>query len=227
MNQDGESRPAWGRKGGHRWWCNLTFATLPPAVQNERQPRSVTQVHQGNPEAVSGRELLLVSPVPRVPSPLGAPPVSSARAVRPGALTPSGQRHFMASLISAETGTKLEPEDGEWEENRVPWPDAAVHTQPESSPRMGGTQTIPAPPHHLLHHGLMFPQLMRISMSPAMSLSSPPPPAAWTALMRLLLGCSSWPSSGPKAYPCSPACPSGTRYTHLAALVRANRYLCR
>ncbi|XP_049639906.1 photoreceptor-specific nuclear receptor [Suncus etruscus] len=83
------------------------------AVQNERQPRSVNQIHQGNPEVVSGRELLLMSPDPAVPSPLGAPPVSAARVLRPGALTPSGQRHFMASLISAETGMKLEPEDAD------------------------------------------------------------------------------------------------------------------
>lgn len=51
---------------------------------------------------------------PAGPSPRGPTPVSAARALGPGALTPPGHHHFMASLITAETCAKLEPEDGKW-----------------------------------------------------------------------------------------------------------------
>lgn len=50
------------------------------------------------------------------PSPRGPTPVSAARALGPGACTPPGQQYFMASLITAETCAKLEPEDGKWED---------------------------------------------------------------------------------------------------------------
>lgn len=62
-------------------------------------------------------------------------------------------------------------------------------------------------------------QLMRTSMSPAMTPSSPRPhippphPVVWTASMRRLPACSSWLSSGPRACLCSPTYLSGTRYT--------------
>uniref|UniRef100_A0A8C9MAE1 Nuclear receptor subfamily 2 group E member 3 n=1 Tax=Panthera tigris altaica TaxID=74533 RepID=A0A8C9MAE1_PANTA len=50
---------------------------------------------------------------PAGPSPRGPTPVSAARALGPGALTPPGHHHFMASLITAETCAKLEPEDAD------------------------------------------------------------------------------------------------------------------
>ena len=65
-------------------------------------------------------------------------------------------------------------------------------------------------------------QPTRISMSPAMTPSSPrphtpPPPVPWTASMRRRLACSSWPSSGPRTCRCSPTCPSGIRYARQGA----------
>ncbi|XP_055984778.1 photoreceptor-specific nuclear receptor [Sorex fumeus] len=80
------------------------------AVQNERQPRSLAQARPDGPVAPPelGRELLLIPPAAPGPSPRGEPPVSAPRA-----LAPSSQRHFTASLISGETGAKLEPEDAD------------------------------------------------------------------------------------------------------------------
>lgn len=77
------------------------------AVQNERQPRSTAQVRLDSMEADSeprGPETLISPPGPTGSSPRSQPPVSAARALG---------HHFMASLITAETCTKLEPEDGE------------------------------------------------------------------------------------------------------------------
>ncbi|KAM9585901.1 photoreceptor-specific nuclear receptor [Trichechus inunguis] len=82
------------------------------AVQNERQPRSTAQIRlePGNEPRL---EPLAVPPPQAGPSPRGPTPVSAARALGPGALMPPGHHHFMASLITAETGAKLEPEDVE------------------------------------------------------------------------------------------------------------------
>ncbi|KAI5163874.1 photoreceptor-specific nuclear receptor [Manis pentadactyla] len=85
------------------------------AVQNERQPRSTAQVR---PDSVgSDKELQLEPRGTRLalagPSPRGPIPASAARALGPGACTPPGQQHFMASLITAETCAKLEPEDAD------------------------------------------------------------------------------------------------------------------
>ncbi|XP_038435818.1 photoreceptor-specific nuclear receptor isoform X1 [Canis lupus familiaris] len=65
------------------------------AVQNERQPRSAAQVRPGSGAPAS--EPALES--------LGAPPAPASAA--------PGHHHFMASLITAETCAKLEPEDAE------------------------------------------------------------------------------------------------------------------
>ncbi|XP_006888399.1 PREDICTED: photoreceptor-specific nuclear receptor [Elephantulus edwardii] len=81
------------------------------AVQNERQPRSTAQVRL-EPSTESRPEALVVPP-PAGPSPRGPTPVSAARALGPGTLTPPGHHHFMASLITAETCAKLEPEDAD------------------------------------------------------------------------------------------------------------------
>ncbi|KAM5242954.1 photoreceptor-specific nuclear receptor isoform 1-T8 [Hipposideros larvatus] len=82
------------------------------AVQNERQPRSTAHVR-----LVSDREPqlapLVALPASAGPSPRGPMSVSAARALGPGALTPPGHHHFMASLITAETCAKLEPEDAD------------------------------------------------------------------------------------------------------------------
>lgn len=185
--------------------------TLPasPAVQNERQPRSTAQTHLHR--VASDREPPpepLVAPLaPAGPSPQGPTPVSAARALGPGACTPPGHHHFMASLITAETYAKLEPEDGKWEDGLYP------HTQAPEHPcfllKSSG-----------LCHSLLLQQLMRTSMSPAMTPSfprphiPPPPPVVWTASMRRQLACSSWLSSGPRTCLCSPTCPSGIRYIH-------------
>ncbi|XP_040824418.1 photoreceptor-specific nuclear receptor [Ochotona curzoniae] len=77
------------------------------AVQNERQPRSTAQVRLDSMEADSeprGPETLISPPGPTGSSPRSQPPVSAARALG---------HHFMASLITAETCTKLEPEDAD------------------------------------------------------------------------------------------------------------------
>ncbi|XP_072594230.1 photoreceptor-specific nuclear receptor [Vulpes vulpes] len=65
------------------------------AVQNERQPRSAAQVRPGSGAPAS--EPALES--------LGAPQAPASAA--------PGHHHFMASLITAETCAKLEPEDAE------------------------------------------------------------------------------------------------------------------
>ncbi|EQB78055.1 photoreceptor-specific nuclear receptor-like protein [Camelus ferus] len=85
------------------------------AVQNERQPRSTTQVRRDSVESDPGPRLdpLGAPPVPAGPSSQGPTPVSAARALGPRALTPPGHHHFMASLITAETCAKLEPEDAD------------------------------------------------------------------------------------------------------------------
>ncbi|XP_012785142.3 photoreceptor-specific nuclear receptor [Ochotona princeps] len=77
------------------------------AVQNERQPRSTAQVRLDSMDADSkpqGPEALASPPGPMGPSPRSQPPVSAARALG---------HHFMASLITAETYAKLEPEDAD------------------------------------------------------------------------------------------------------------------
>ncbi|XP_062060870.1 photoreceptor-specific nuclear receptor [Lepus europaeus] len=76
------------------------------AVQNERQPRSTAQVRLDSMEADSEArpESLAAPPGPAGPSPRGHPPSSAARALG---------HHFMASLITAETCAKLEPEDAD------------------------------------------------------------------------------------------------------------------
>ncbi|XP_020037519.2 photoreceptor-specific nuclear receptor [Castor canadensis] len=76
------------------------------AVQNERQPRSTAQVHLDSMESSSESrpEPLVASSTLAGPSPLSTMPVSAARALG---------HHFMASLISAETCAKLEPEDAD------------------------------------------------------------------------------------------------------------------
>uniref|UniRef100_A0A8D1SQJ4 Photoreceptor-specific nuclear receptor n=1 Tax=Sus scrofa TaxID=9823 RepID=A0A8D1SQJ4_PIG len=83
------------------------------AVQNERQPRSTAQVRLDSRESDPEHQLepLAAPSTPAGPSPRGPMPVSAARALGPQALTPPGHHHFMASLITAETCAKLEPED--------------------------------------------------------------------------------------------------------------------
>ncbi|EDL25990.1 photoreceptor-specific nuclear receptor [Mus musculus] len=76
------------------------------AVQNERQPRSMAQVHLDAMETGSDprSEPVVASPALAGPSPRGPTSVSATRAMG---------HHFMASLITAETCAKLEPEDAE------------------------------------------------------------------------------------------------------------------
>ena len=104
-------------KGACDPWGVLTLPAS-PAVQNERQPRSTAQVRMDRVESDTEPwlEPLAAPPTPAGPSPRGPTPVSAARALGPRALTPPGHHHFMASLITAETCTKLEPEDGKWED---------------------------------------------------------------------------------------------------------------
>lgn len=120
MNQDGESRTPSRRgmaedMGVHDPWGVLTLPTS-PAVQNERQPRSTAQVRMDSVESETEPRLqpLATPPALAGPSSRGPTPVSAARALGPQALMPPGHHHFMASLITAETCTKLEPEDGKW-----------------------------------------------------------------------------------------------------------------
>ncbi|XP_051837884.1 photoreceptor-specific nuclear receptor [Antechinus flavipes] len=89
------------------------------AVQNERQPRSTAQVRLDSIELDPSLrpEHLATSragPQPASPIVLGLRgPASASVAAAPGAraLTPPGNHRFLASLMTAETCAKLEPED--------------------------------------------------------------------------------------------------------------------
>lgn len=88
--------------------CSVPNLPSSPAVQNERQPRSTAQVRLDSVESDGEPrpQPLVVSPAQAGPSPQGSTPASTARALG---------HHFMASLITAESCAKLEPEDGKWE----------------------------------------------------------------------------------------------------------------
>ncbi|XP_019354875.2 photoreceptor-specific nuclear receptor [Alligator mississippiensis] len=92
------------------------------AVQNERQPRSTAQVRLDSieldselkPEHLATTREAPPPPCPAVASLRG--PISSAAAVGtpgPRAPTPPSNHRFMASLMTAETCAKLEPEDAD------------------------------------------------------------------------------------------------------------------
>ncbi|KAM5178164.1 photoreceptor-specific nuclear receptor [Callospermophilus lateralis] len=76
------------------------------AVQNERQPRSTAQIRLDSVESDGEPrpQALVVSPAQAGPSPQGSTPASTARGLG---------HHFMASLITAESCAKLEPEDAD------------------------------------------------------------------------------------------------------------------
>lgn len=99
----------------------LTLRPASAAVQNERQPRSTAQVRLDSieldselkPEHLATTREAPPPPCPAVASLRG--PISSAAAVGtpgPRAPTPPSNHRFMASLMTAETCAKLEPEDG-------------------------------------------------------------------------------------------------------------------
>ena len=67
------------------------------AVQNERQPRNSAQVRQDQIEAELEHPL--------------AGSASTVSATHP-AFSPGNNHRFMASLMTAETSAKLEPDDG-------------------------------------------------------------------------------------------------------------------
>ncbi|KAK4821057.1 hypothetical protein QYF61_012237 [Mycteria americana] len=87
------------------------------AVQNERQPRSTAQVRLDSIELdteLPPEHVATTREVPLTPCP--APRSSSATvAITPGprAPTPPTNHRFMASLMTAETCAKLEPEDAD------------------------------------------------------------------------------------------------------------------
>ncbi|XP_034288528.1 photoreceptor-specific nuclear receptor [Pantherophis guttatus] len=91
------------------------------AVQNERQPRSTAHVHLDSTDLHSERQPEHVAATQGAPTPPHhslqshrVPPGCSASGVlRAQALTPSNNHRFMASLMTAETCAKLEPEEAE------------------------------------------------------------------------------------------------------------------
>lgn len=108
---------------GDRWrgvtagWPAL-MPLVPAAVQNERQPRSTAQVRLDSIELdaeLPPEHVATTREVP--PNPCQAPRgPSTTVTVTPGprAPTPPTNHRFMASLMTAETCAKLEPEDGGW-----------------------------------------------------------------------------------------------------------------
>ncbi|XP_030352787.1 photoreceptor-specific nuclear receptor isoform X1 [Strigops habroptila] len=87
------------------------------AVQNERQPRSTAQVRLDNIELdaeLPPEHVATTREVPPTPCPAPCGP-SATVAVTPGprATTPPTNHRFMASLMTAETCAKLEPEDAD------------------------------------------------------------------------------------------------------------------
>ncbi|XP_008834631.1 photoreceptor-specific nuclear receptor [Nannospalax galili] len=105
------------------------------AVQNERQPRSAAQVRLDSMESGSETrpEPLVASPALAGPSPWGPTPASTARALG---------HYFMASLITAETFAKLEPEDAEenidvtGNDSEFPMPPCSLDSIHETSTRL-------------------------------------------------------------------------------------------
>ncbi|GAB0193919.1 photoreceptor-specific nuclear receptor [Grus japonensis] len=88
------------------------------AVQNERQPRSTAQVRLDSIELdteLPTEHVATTREVPSTPCPAPRGPGATV-AVTPGprAPTPPTNHRFMASLMTAETCAKLEPEDGGW-----------------------------------------------------------------------------------------------------------------
>ncbi|KAJ7311404.1 hypothetical protein JRQ81_007031 [Phrynocephalus forsythii] len=94
------------------------------AVQNERQPRSTAQVHleaidldTERPPAhleATARDGLPPLPLPSSPALLShRAPTSCSGVSRAQAPTPPSNHRFMASLMTAETCAKLEPEDAD------------------------------------------------------------------------------------------------------------------
>ncbi|NWZ25469.1 NR2E3 protein, partial [Asarcornis scutulata] len=87
------------------------------AVQNERQPRSTAQVRLDSIELdteLPPEHVAATREVPSVPCPAPRGPGATAAATTvPRAPTPPTNHRFMASLMTAETCAKLEPEDAD------------------------------------------------------------------------------------------------------------------
>ncbi|XP_075753642.1 photoreceptor-specific nuclear receptor [Pelodiscus sinensis] len=114
------------------------------AVQNERQPRSTAQVRLDSiPRDSDLAPAHLATTREAPPPPCPAPPsLRGPAAAGPGSLglrvpTPPSNHRFMASLMTAETCAKLEPEDAD--ENID-----VTGSEPERSP--GQPQASPYPP---------------------------------------------------------------------------------
>lgn len=87
-------------------------------MQNERQPRSTAQVRLDSIELdaeLPPEHVATTHEVPPTPCPAPRGPGATV-AVTPGPRvpTPPTNHRFMASLMTAETCAKLEPEDGGW-----------------------------------------------------------------------------------------------------------------
>lgn len=99
-------------------WPALMPPCCPTAVQNERQPRSTAQVRLDSIELdteLSPEHVATTREVPLTPCPAPrGPGATVAVTTGPRAPTPPTNHRFMASLMTAETCAKLEPEDGEW-----------------------------------------------------------------------------------------------------------------
>lgn len=87
-------------------------------MQNERQPRSTAQVRLDSIELdaeLPPEHVAATREVPLVPCPAPrGPGATAATTTVPRAPTPPTNHRFMASLMTAETCAKLEPEDGGW-----------------------------------------------------------------------------------------------------------------
>lgn len=109
-------------------------------MQNERQPRSTAQIRLDSIELdteLPPEHVAATREVPSVPCPAPRGPGATAAATTvPRAPTPPTNHRFMASLMTAETCAKLEPEDGGW----LP----AVGDTGVASPRQGDTMS-PSP----------------------------------------------------------------------------------
>ncbi|XP_041034462.1 photoreceptor-specific nuclear receptor [Cetorhinus maximus] len=81
------------------------------AVQNERQPRSTAQVRTDTAELDPDKEHIATTREPTSSSVSTQRPVSSNISSSQRTISPPNNHRFMASLMTAETCAKLEPED--------------------------------------------------------------------------------------------------------------------